>query len=109
MGPRIGPLRLDAASLLVLPALLTVAVFTLYPLLEVARLAFYQWDGFGAQTFIGLGNFRFLAGDDVSRIAFEHSVFWLLAAAVVPTVAGLGVALLAARAVATRVWLGVIF
>ena len=107
--PRKNPPGFGAASLFVLPALLAVALFTLYPLLEVVRLAFYRWDGYGTQTFIGLGNIRFLASNDVTRIAFEHSLLWLLAAAVIPTAAGLALALLTRRAGAGSIWLGVIF
>jgi raffinose/stachyose/melibiose transport system permease protein len=104
-----GRLRVDPGVLFLIPALLAVGVFTLYPLLEAVRLAFYHWDGYGAQTFVGLENIRFLSGDQVARTAFGHSLVWLVAAAVLPTAAGLAIAMLVANARAASLWLALIF
>jgi raffinose/stachyose/melibiose transport system permease protein len=83
--------------LFLLPALVVVALFTLYPLVDILRLSLYRWDGYGPQHFIGLGNLRALAADSAFRLALDHSLQWIVLAVILPTVLGLGLALLFAR------------
>jgi len=54
-----------APWLLLAPYLAITLVFTLYPLLNAAVLAFYQTNGPVSRVFVGLGNFRFLLTDPV--------------------------------------------
>ncbi|WP_111765542.1 carbohydrate ABC transporter permease [Nakamurella deserti] len=45
------------------PALLVYAVFVLRPLLLTLQYSFYQWNGIGASTFVGLDNYRRIFAD----------------------------------------------
>jgi ABC-type sugar transport system permease subunit len=45
------------------PFLLLTAVFTIYPLINAAVLAFYQTNGPASRAFVGLSNFRFILTD----------------------------------------------
>ena len=46
-----------------LPALIFYVVFMLYPLISSLGLSFFDWNGYGAKTFVGLANYRKLFGD----------------------------------------------
>lgn len=66
----------------VAPAVLLLAVFVYYPVLENFRLGFYRWSPFSKEVFIGLDNYRTMAVDPV----FWSSLFNNIAYAVVSVV-----------------------
>ncbi|BDP44109.1 sugar ABC transporter permease (plasmid) [Deinococcus aetherius] len=87
--------------LFLLPALLLLVVFTLYPVLYGSYLGFTEYTAanFATRTppkWIGLGNFHTLAGDELFHISVLNSVKYLL---VVPAlqIASLAVAVLVNR------------
>jgi ABC-type sugar transport system permease subunit len=55
------------------PFLLLTAVFTIYPLINAAVLAFYQTNGPASRTFVGLSNFRFILTDPVFYQALANT------------------------------------
>ncbi len=58
------------------PYLAVALVFTVYPLVNAAVLAFHQTNGPASSAFVGLDNFRFLTSDPVFRRAlWNTSVF----------------------------------
>lgn len=86
-----------ATALYLLPALALYGLFVLWPMIEVGRLALYRWSGYGARTWVGLANFATLWSDALFRTSLAHSALWELGAMVVPTIAGLEIALLVAQ------------
>lgn len=87
--------------LFLLPALVLLVVFTLYPVLYGCYLGFTQYTAanFATRTppqWIGLGNFRTLAGDDLFHISVVNSVKYLLVVPVLQ-IASLAVAVLVNR------------
>jgi raffinose/stachyose/melibiose transport system permease protein len=53
----------------VLPAVIMLALFYVYPFLKVLELSFYEWDGISAKTvFVGLSQFQ--------DIIFSNPVWW---------------------------------
>jgi putative chitobiose transport system permease protein len=70
--------QIIAGYLFLLPALIVLAVFLIYPVGYGALLAFYNYSILAPPRFIGLDNFRKLAGDPVFRIALLHSLQYLL-------------------------------
>ena len=86
-----GPVR---AALWLLPAGAFIAVFLLWPLVYTAVLSMRDATGRG---WSGLDNYRFLVDDDGVRSALRNNVAWVTGLVVVPTVAGLAVAVLADR------------
>ncbi len=46
-----------------LPALIIYLVFMFYPLVSSLGLSFFEWNGYGAKTFVGLQNYKTLFGN----------------------------------------------
>ncbi|MFJ7628050.1 carbohydrate ABC transporter permease [Streptomyces sp. NPDC097595] len=78
----------------VLVPLLAEGFWVFWPALQGFYLAFTKWDGVSAPEFIGLGNFREMAGDAVFRTAALDTVLWLLLFGGLSAALGLGAALL---------------
>lgn len=97
--PRLVGLRSIDLGILpyILPAGILYGLFLLWPMVQLLWLSLQRWDGYGPQRFIGLANFGNLAGDSFFRTALYHSILWEIAAAVLPTAPGLGLALLLRR------------
>lgn len=60
------------------PGLLFFAVYVIIPIFQSFNISLYRWDGLGEATFIGLGNYRELAGDRNFEISFWNNAKWLL-------------------------------
>ena len=90
-GPRHTPPLVLA---FVLVPLLAESVWVFWPALQGFYLALTKWDGVSAPQFIGLGNFREMAHDDVFRSAAGHTVLWLVLFGGLSAVLSLAAALL---------------
>ncbi|GAA5005175.1 carbohydrate ABC transporter permease [Streptomyces siamensis] len=90
-GPRRTPPLVLA---FVLIPLLAEAVWVFWPALQGFYLALTSWDGVSPPKFVGLGNFREMAGDDIFRSALGHTVLWLVLFGGLSALLGLGAALL---------------
>ena len=61
--------------LLLVPTLLVMAVFTVYPLFDALRMSFTNENLLrNTSEFIGLENYRRLMTDDVFWLSFRHSI-----------------------------------
>lgn len=78
--------------LFVLPILLINVAVVLGPALSSVWYSMTDWSGIGPATFIGLENFRQLAGDSAFRHAFANNVLWLAMFLTVPIALSLGAA-----------------
>jgi raffinose/stachyose/melibiose transport system permease protein len=101
--------RNDVPWLLALPAVAALFAFHFVPVAFGGYYAFTDWDGLGHASWIGLRNFRDIAGD-----RFERAVLWRtleLAGLFVVLVNAIGLALALAlnRAIKTRNVLRVLF
>lgn len=90
--------RSDRAALwFVLPSLFLVALFSIYPILESARLSFYRmilmlpWLG---DKYVGLENYRDLATDPVALDSLTITLIFVGASSALEVLVGLGMALL---------------
>lgn len=92
-----------------LPAAVLYGVFVLWPMLQVFWLALQQWDGYGAQRWIGLENFRVLLSDPQFQTALLHSCLWEVGAILIPAPLGLALALWIRRSHLQHVSLAVLF
>lgn len=96
------PAKARAESLHVLPwlflapALVIYSVIVIYPMLYSAYLSLFRWDGISpTKVFVGLENYVILfTQNDVFWIALKNNAVWLVAALLLPTSIGLGLALL---------------
>jgi len=94
---------------LMAPGMALYGLFVLWPLVQVCRLAFFRWNGYGPQTFVGLGNVRSLLGDGSFRTSLTHSALWEAGALVVLPCLGLGIALLLTHSRARPLFLAAFF
>jgi ABC-type sugar transport system permease subunit len=60
------------------PALVLLAVFRLWPIVQAAYLSFTNWDGFSQPTFTGLANYQRLLHDATFRTAILHNLLILV-------------------------------
>jgi ABC-type sugar transport system permease subunit len=81
--------------LLVLPTVLIMVVFLLFPLANAVYYVFVDFNGINtAPPFIGLANFVELAQDPDVWAAFRNNVIWIVIGTAAPLVLGLVLALL---------------
>ncbi len=73
------------------PAMLFVTVFTFVPIVASLVISFFSWDVIGSPKFVGLANYKRLAGDDAALHSF--GVTLLLAVCIVALQLVLGLAL----------------
>jgi multiple sugar transport system permease protein len=67
-----------APWLFLAPALLMFGVYVIAPIFESIAISFYDWDGLGEATYIGVGNYVELASDPDFRTALKNNVLWLV-------------------------------
>ena len=77
------------------PALVIYSVVVVYPMLYSAYLSLFRWDGVAPKKiFVGFQNYvTLLTHNEVFWIALKNNAIWLVAALLVPTSIGLGLAL----------------
>jgi raffinose/stachyose/melibiose transport system permease protein len=81
--------------LLVLPTVMIMAVFQVFPLANAVYYVFVDFNGIDpSPPFIGLANFAELAQDPAVWAAFGNNVIWIVIGTAAPLVLGLGLALL---------------
>lgn len=115
--------------LYVLPTLLINVVIIAVPGLLTIFLAFFEWDGITAPSFVGLGNFEALWNDSVFWTALTNNIIWTLIFLTVPIAMGLLAAtmmlvarrgstyfqviyflpVIIATAITARIWQGMIY
>jgi multiple sugar transport system permease protein len=92
-----------AGYTLVLPALAHLCIFALWPIGFVVFMSLHRWPLLGgAQSFIGLGNYRILLGDDAFWHAMLNSALFTVGTVPVSLLLALGLASLLAQPLKTR-------
>lgn len=81
----------------VAPSLVMLLVFTVAPIGAAAVLSFFQWDLLTSPDFVGLGNFRELAGDADFKAALVHTLVFIAGYVPVVMVVGLALAVMMSR------------
>ncbi|MEU0431082.1 sugar ABC transporter permease [Streptomyces sp. NPDC006290] len=76
-------------ALFLLPGFVAFLVVVVGPFLMNTGVSFTDWQGVGSPTWSGLANYRELMGDSEFWASFRHSLFMVVAMAVVPTALGL--------------------
>jgi multiple sugar transport system permease protein len=93
-----GMNREESGARFVAPALLLLAVVAIYPVFYVFYLSLQRrMLIFGISKFAGLGNYRFLLGDDRFWNAFGNTVYFTLLSVTLELLLGMGIALLLNR------------
>ena len=78
------------------PGLLIYSVVVVYPMIYSSWLSLFRWDGVApTKVFVGFDNYvTLLTQNDVFWIALRNNAVWLVAALLLPTSIGLGLAIL---------------
>ena len=71
------------------PAVVLLAVFAYYPILENFRLSLYRWSPFTSEAFVGLDNYRELAADSVAWGALFNNTAYAVVSVVCQVAGGL--------------------
>ncbi|MCE3199676.1 carbohydrate ABC transporter permease [Paenibacillus sonchi] len=64
--------------LFILPPLLGLLIFTLYPMIYSIYGSFTDWDGLGQMNLVGLSNFKDLLSDELFHKALFNTLFMML-------------------------------
>lgn len=64
--------------LLIMPLMLLLLVFILYPVLANVYLSFFKWKGMGKATFIGLANYQTMFRDETFWVSIKNTLVLLL-------------------------------
>lgn len=78
--------------LFLMPAMIIFAVYVLYPIVDSISISFYQWDGLGPKTWVGLANYRELFQSSEFYTALKNNFLWLIFFMLAPPL-GLAIAL----------------
>jgi raffinose/stachyose/melibiose transport system permease protein len=76
-------------ALFLLPGVLAFLAVVVVPFLMNTGVSFTEWSGVGSPRWTGLANYRELLDDGEFWASFRHSLFLVVAMAVVPTAIGL--------------------
>nr|WP_255422161.1 sugar ABC transporter permease [Tessaracoccus sp. MC1627] len=71
--------------------------FMLFPLIRAAQFSLYDWPGFGPSTFVGLGNYVDLLGDERFLAAIQHALILIIFYSILPLIVGLVLAAILRR------------
>jgi raffinose/stachyose/melibiose transport system permease protein len=83
--------------LYVAPALVVFTLFLLVPLGYAVQLSFFEWDGLGLGTWVGLDNYTAVFTDPELRAPFGHALVLVCFFSLLPVVLGLFLAALMTR------------
>jgi raffinose/stachyose/melibiose transport system permease protein len=80
--------------LFLLPAMIAYLLFVLYPLVTAIQYSFYKWNGIGASTWIGFGNYAEIFTDPTLLAPIVNALVLILFFTVIPILSGLVLATL---------------
>jgi len=80
--------------LFLLPAVVAYILFVLYPLLTAIQYSFYKWNGIGASTWVGFGNYAQIFTDPTLLAPIVNALVLIIFFTVIPVVSGLVLATL---------------
>lgn len=86
--------RLTLGWLFVLPALTFFCAFVIYPLVTAVQYSFYNWNGIGASTWVGIDNYVRVFSDRDLLISILNSLILIVFFTVIPVSSGLVLATL---------------
>ncbi|HEY7031051.1 MAG TPA: ABC transporter permease subunit [Thermomicrobiales bacterium] len=84
--------RFAGAYAFLLPALVLVGVFLLWPFLRSAYLSFTEYNGLGTPKWIGLDNYRTLIHDPILTSSIRNTLYWVVGTLLLPVGLGLLIA-----------------
>ena len=81
------------AVIFLLPVILFLAVYVLYPIIDTFVISTYKWNGISAnRDFVGLKNWKRLLADTKFWIAFWHNIVIMVVSVIIQIPLGLALA-----------------
>jgi ABC-type sugar transport system permease subunit len=78
----------------VLPALLFLLIFIVYPVVQSLYLSFYKWDGFSDKVFIGIKNYISIFNDKNFILALQNSIVYIVVSSILILLVGFTLAII---------------
>jgi multiple sugar transport system permease protein len=82
-----------APTLFILPGLLLFGTVILWSTVQSVWISFFDWDGIGVKTWVGIGNYVELFNDPQFYVSLQNNVIWLVTFMLAPPL-GLALALM---------------
>jgi len=98
-----------AAWLFLAPSLVLFAIFTAIPVISAFFISFTQWNLFNEVTWVGLGNYAALAGDEIFAKVLGNTAYFVLASVPVQIVLALLCALVLNRGIKGQTFFRVVY
>ncbi|MBF0618779.1 MAG: sugar ABC transporter permease [Candidatus Omnitrophica bacterium] len=95
--------------LFVLPAVVIFLLFYIYPFFQLFYVSLHEWPGIGPMTFVGLQNFKDLAGDQIWWASIGHAGYITLIALTFQNALAFALALACDREIRMKRFYRVIF
>jgi multiple sugar transport system permease protein len=67
-----------APWLFLAPGIVMFVLYVIFPIFQSIQISFYEWDGLGPKTFVGLQNYRDLIDDESFYTSLKNNLIWLL-------------------------------
>lgn len=67
-----------APWLFLAPALLFFTIYVIAPIFQSIWISFYEWDGLGEKTWVGMANYVELFDDDRFHTSLKNNAWWLV-------------------------------
>jgi multiple sugar transport system permease protein len=67
-----------APWLFLAPGVLIFLVYVIFPIFQSIWISFYEWDGLGPKTWVGIQNYIDLLDDDSFYTSLKNNLIWLL-------------------------------
>jgi len=74
------------------PAMVVFAIYVVYPIIDSILLSFYDWDGLGEKTWVGLANYEELFDSEAFYTSLKNNFLWLVFFMLAPPI-GMAIAL----------------
>ena len=85
--------RALAPILFLAPGILMFLLYVIFPIFQSISISFYEWDGLGDATYVGMRNYVELSDDPDFYVSLKNNVIWLVLYMLALPM-GLGIALL---------------
>jgi multiple sugar transport system permease protein len=67
-----------APWLFLAPGVLIFLLYVIFPIFQSIWISFYEWDGLGPKTWVGIQNYKDLLDDDSFYTSLKNNLIWLI-------------------------------
>ncbi|MCZ4271205.1 sugar ABC transporter permease [Maritalea porphyrae] len=67
-----------APWLFLLPGIAMFLLYVVYPIFGSIQISFFDWDGLGEKTWVGMGNYVELLDDEAFYTSLKNNILWLV-------------------------------